>query len=181
MEGQADPVRVILAANAQVFANRPRTRACVDRACHTRVPVTVLSHAMLLIASFFATPVDVAHVSPDSCHDIAFATDNAVTLATAATPASNEVRVHAFGVMRTHELPSVRVLGRCVVKNGPENAQPVLYVFGSPLDSPDDQDLAEARPEAQRLYGVPTAHGVGPADLPALLASVTQLERPPRV
>jgi hypothetical protein len=134
----------------------------------------------LFVASFFTTPVDVARVSPDSCHDIAFATDNAVATV---TPAWNEVRVHTFGAMHTREAPSVRVLGRCVVKNGPENenAQPVLYVFGSQLDSPDDQDLTEARPETTRQFGLPSAHGVGPTDLPALLASVIQLERPPRV
>jgi hypothetical protein len=139
---------------------------------------------MLFIASFFGTPVDVAdthaQVNTDACHSSSPAHEPLSRFAW--QPASYEVSVHAYGAVRTREVATVRVIGRCVVKNAPENAQPVLYVpFGSQLDNSDDEDLAAAHSETTAQFGRPAALGPGPADLHALIASVTQLERPPRV
>jgi hypothetical protein len=135
---------------------------------------------MLFIVSLFAAPIGFANAHADTA---------ATTAATCRSqsesqwqPATHEVRVRAYGAVRAREVASVRVLGRCVVKNAPEGAQPVLYVpFGSQLDNSDDQDVAAARAESKGEFGQPAALGLGPADLHDLRASVTQLERPPRV
>lgn len=143
---------------------------------------------MLFIASFFATPVGVAQAHADSsCQSIALAVHaNAAHAADNSDntwlPVSHEVRVRAYGSLRARDVASVRVLGRCVVKAAPENAQPVLYVpFASQLDNSDDEDLASARPEIKPQFGLTAALGIGPANLVAPCASVGQLERPPRV
>lgn len=135
---------------------------------------------MLFIVSLFAAPIGFAH------SDAQLQSAQPVTTACHSDsewrPASYEISVRAYGATRTREVASVRVLGRCVVKNAPEGAHPVLYVpFGSQLDNSDDQDVAAPRAESKTQYGQPAVLGLGPADLHDLLASVTQLERPPRV
>lgn len=147
-----------------------------------QLTVAVLSHAMLLIASLFASPIGVGHAQPDACACQSQTHDRSATHEVVWVPANAEVRVHGYASLRARDVSSVRVLGRCVVKNAPEDAQPVLYVpFGSPLDNPDDQDLADTRTETRAQFGQPEARGVGPADLHALHALVIQLDRPPRV
>ena len=144
--------------------------------------MAVVSHAMLFIASFFATAIGVEHQQTSvACQSIATAS-HAADESNAWVAASSEVSVRAYGSLRAREVPSLRVLGRCVVKAAPENAQPVLYVpFASPLDDSDDEDLASAWAEAKPPFGQPAAPGVSPEARDALRVSVGQLERPPRV
>lgn len=137
---------------------------------------------MLFIVSLFAAPIGFANADAHAATPAASTATCRSQSESEWRPASYEVRVRAYGAVRTREVASVRVLGRCVVKNAPEGAQPVLYVpFGSQLDNSDDQDVAAARAESKVQFGQPSALGLGPSDLHDLLACVTQLERPPRV
>jgi hypothetical protein len=144
---------------------------------------------MLFIASLLvmATPLGVGHAQTEhldvACQSIATAASHAADANNNAwLPASSEVSLRAYGSLRAREIAPVRVLGHCIVKAAPENAQPVLYVpFASQLDDSDDEDLASTSTEAETTFGHPAKPAVGPAALVALRASVGQLERPPRV
>lgn len=146
--------------------------------------VAAFSHAVLFIASFFATPIGVAHapMSTDLCHGGNLVMQVAQpAYASAWQPVSSEVTVRAYAPVQRREVALMRVLGRCVVKNAPEDAHRVLYVlFGSDLDNSDNQDAAAVCTVIKRSFAHPAVLTLGRADLPALLASETLLERPPR-
>jgi hypothetical protein len=92
-----------------------------------------------------------------------------------------EISVRAFGSLRTREVATVRVLGRCVVKAAPENPRPVLFgSFAVQIDDPDDENLAGTKAEAMAPLARSASVGAGPKGMYVLRAPRSQLERPPR-
>jgi hypothetical protein len=154
---------------------------------------------MMLLASLFAAPVggaeDAAVCQAMPSHSTHAAHAAHATHATHAIhaihvegvsaewrPERQEIRVQSLGSVRTVGVASVRVLGRCVVKAAPKNAQPVLFgSFAAQIDDPDDENLASTRAEARAPYPGPAAVGAGPTEMYVLRTPLTLLERPPRV
>lgn len=141
--------------------------------------MAVLSHALLLFASLLAAPIG-ASADLAVCQSVP--TQMQVDHRDHAwAPVLHEISVRTFGSVRMREVPTVRVLGRCVVKTAPENPRPVLFgSFAAQIDDSDDENLASRRVEARAPFARPTAVGAGPTEIYVLRAPIAQLERPPR-
>jgi hypothetical protein len=144
--------------------------------------VAVLSHALLLIASLFASPVCLANANANAnaCQSVpsrAYVEHSERAWA----QGSDESNVKTFGALRTRDTASLRVLGRCVVKPAPENSRPVLFgSFTAQIDDPDDEVLARTRAETDARFAHPASIGPRPTEMYVPRAAPTQLERPPR-
>lgn len=142
--------------------------------------MAVLAHALMFIASLFATPgsaTDVAAVCqtvPSLAHAVHIERE------WARSPHQHGVRVYA--AIRTRDVAPLRVLGRCVLKPAPEHQERLL--FGSvalQIDDQDDDRLASGHNDSEGPFPDPAVVGARRTEMYVMRAPRTQLERPPRV
>lgn len=147
--------------------------------------MAVLSHALLLLASVFASPLGA--VDSDACQRLA--RDMCESCEAAPhdgghgwAPRSQRIGVRVYDVLRARGSAPLRVVGRFAFKTGPEEPTPEL--MGWPpthVDKSHQVNLVGAHTADKPAFPRPVVLGFRPTEMHLLRAPVSQLERPPRV
>jgi hypothetical protein len=141
--------------------------------------VSLLSHALLVLASVFVSPF--AGVMDTACQQVSSDADEVKRPCACALPAPQS-EVPVFGIVQAPGGAPLRVLGRHAFKSGSESAKRVLLArLVSLVDQPQRDKLLEAHapPGAQAFH--PVSVSMWPTCGHVLRAPLTQLDRPPRV
>lgn len=146
--------------------------------------MAVLSHAVLLLASLFASPVGGADgacqpTASETCvSSEAFPQQGGLVW----SPSSHRRGVRVYDVLRVRGGAPLRVVGRFAFKTGPEEPAPEFIGWSSPqFDQSNRDHVVDARAEEKPAFPRAVAVGLLPTEVYDLRAPVTALERPPRV